>query len=150
MYMVNRKAKVKNIICLAGVIVVLFGLLGLIKLSTPKVFEGFEATPSNFNSKILSGKKFVWFYATWCGHCKSVHKSWDAAADEVNVGDKHMIKIDIGDGKNPEHQEISKKYNIKGFPTMLLLDNRKKVDEYRGNRSKTEFINYCKQNNLMI
>lgn len=139
--------RVKNILCLAGFIILLFFILGLLNNN---VFEGFEASSSNFNQNVASGKKLVWFYADWCGHCKTMHDSWDKAADKVNTGDNHMIKVNIGNSKDDNHTAISNKYGINSFPTILLLENGNKVKEYNNKRTTNGFIKFCEDNGLTI
>lgn len=139
--------RVKNILCLAGFIILLFSILGLLNNNT---FEGFEASSSNFNQNVASGKKLVWFYADWCGHCKTMHDSWDKAADKVNTGDNHMIKVNIGNSKDDNHTAISNKYGINSFPTILLLENGNKVKEYNNKRTTNGFIKFCEDNGLTI
>lgn len=139
--------RVKNILCLAGFIILLFSILGLLNNN---VFEGFEASSSNFNQNVASGKKLVWFYADWCGHCKTMHDSWDKAADKVNTGDNHMIKVNIGNSKDDNHTAISNKYGINSFPTILLLENGNKVKEYNNKRTTNGFIKFCEDNGLTI
>ncbi len=139
--------RVKNILCLAGFIILLFSILGLLNNN---VFEGFEASSSNFNQNVASGKKLVWFYADWCGHCKTMHDSWDKAADKVNTGDNHMIKVNIGNSKDDNHTAISNKYGINSFPTILLLENGNKVKEYNNKRTTNSFIKFCEDNGLTI
>tara|TARA_B100001059_G_C17631208_1_gene474508 strand:+ start:261 stop:692 length:432 start_codon:yes stop_codon:yes gene_type:complete len=112
--------------------------------------EGFESRPSSFNDDIASGKKVVWFYAPWCGHCKTMHKDWDDAASAVNIGENHMIKINVGNKDNDEHSKIAGLYNVQGFPTILLLNNGQREEEYNGERSKAAFISYCKEKGLVV
>jgi len=112
--------------------------------------EGFETNPGSFESDTKDGKKFVWFYADWCGHCKTMHEAWDAAAKKVNAAGKNlMMKINVGDAKNKEHQKVSAQYGINGFPTIMLLDGGKKKEEYGGARTASDFENYCKSNGLI-
>lgn len=107
--------------------------------------EGFESNPHDFEENIKNGKKLVLFYATWCGHCNEMKQYWDDASNTVN-NDKHikMVKINVGDEKNPKHKRIAEKYNISGFPTILLFDSGLKKYAYEGNRTKNDFIEYCK------
>lgn len=106
--------------------------------------EGFEASPTDFNNNVGSGKKLVWFYANWCGHCKKMGGAWDSAANTVNTTEnKKMIKIDLGDSKNDEQQLIVKKYNITGYPTIHLLNNGEIEETYNGGRSKSDFVGFC-------
>ena len=106
------------------------------------VKEGFESKPANFNSDVSDGNKLVWFYADWCGHCKPMHKDWDAAASEVNKdGMTKMIKIDAG-GQSKQQQKIAKDNDVQGFPTISLFNNGKKVEEYNGDRKKEAFLEF--------
>ena len=122
----------------------------LISLVNNPIIEQFESNANMFDNDIRNGTKLVWFYAPWCGHCKTMHSEWDSASKTVNVKDNHMIKLNIGDKDNQKHQEIAQKYKIQGFPTILLLKNGKKKEEYSGNRKKNDFVNYCKLKGLTI
>ena len=104
------------------------------------VVEGFQSTPSSFESDVSGGKKLVWFYADWCGHCKKMKSGWDTASDKFK---DVMVKIDLGDSKDAEQQKISKKYNIDGFPTILLLDNGEIEKTYEGGRNAKDFETFC-------
>ena len=143
-------AKKRNCFNMLGIAVAAAVIILVLMQDSPSTIENFEASSSNFMDSVSSGKKLVWFYAPWCGHCKSMHKDWDNAAAEVNLGDKTMVKVDVGDRNNPEHAKINKQFGISGYPTILLLNNGKKEREYNGGRTQNDFINFCKQNNLAI
>ena len=105
--------------------------------------ETFTASPQSFSSDVGSGQKLVWFYADWCGHCKSMHSEWDSAADEVNSDESvKMMKVDCGNTKRADHRQLSQKYNIKGYPTIMLLENGEAVREYTDGRSRSDFVSY--------
>lgn len=101
--------------------------------------EGFESKPASFNQDVSGGKKLVWFYADWCGHCKNMKEEWDKASQNV---DGKMVKINLGN-EDDETQKISEKYNIKSFPTILLLNNGEKEAEYEQGRTAKDFESYC-------
>ena len=104
--------------------------------------EGFQSQPSTFESDVSQGKKLVWFYADWCGHCKSMKSEWDKASSKV---DGKMVKVDLGDNEDSKTNEISKKYNIQGFPTILLLDNGEIVEKYEGERKASDFEKFVNE-----
>lgn len=136
---VNRLLKNKNFVLGLALIIVIGALYTHFKSR-----EGFEASPTDFNNNVGSGKKLVWFYADWCGHCKKMENAWDSAANSVNTNEnKKMIKINLGDSKNDEQQIIAKKYNVTGYPTIQLLNNGETEETYNGGRSKSDFIEYC-------
>lgn len=131
----------KNKWCIAVVAIVL-GILSYMKLQTT---EGFDCNAGSFDEEINEGKKLVWFYAPWCGHCKTMHAAWDEACTHVNKnGERPMIKVDVGDKANPKHTEICKRFKIDGFPTILGLNNGIPSSVYDKERTSAEFLNFTK------
>ena len=77
------------------------------------------STPDSFNDDLSGGPKLVWFYAEWCGHCKTMLKDWDT----LSTGKDNMVKINVGDKDSTKAQkEIMKKYKISSFPTIMVID----------------------------
>lgn len=99
--------------------------------------EGFELQPSKFDTEIAEGKKLVLFYADWCGHCKKLKPEWDETAAEVNEKDNKMLKMNCGGGSK-EEKDIMSKYNIDGYPTIIVFDNGV-ASPYEGKRTKEAF-----------
>jgi|TARA_B110000483_G_scaffold28033_1_gene33987 thiol:disulfide interchange protein len=105
--------------------------------------EGFESSCDNLNEDIKDDKKLVLFYANWCGHCKNIKPVWDETASEINTDNNNkMLKLNVGDGK-PEQKEMMEKYNISGFPTIIMFENgeNKGVLEKRDKNSFLEYFN---------
>ena len=138
----NFKKVIKNIQKMCNIRnCILFFLLILLFLLYTKFLkkEGFESSCENLEKDIKEDKKLVLFYADWCGHCKKLKPIWDDAA--TNADDK-MIKLNVGDGK-PEQKQIMEKYNIKGFPTVIMFENgeNKGVFDKRDKESFLEYFN---------
>lgn len=93
------------------------------------------STPSTFNSELGSEPKLVWFYAEWCGHCKSMLSDWDKLALEDNNGEK-MIKINVGDQGNSAQESLAEEYNVSSYPTIYIIEGSNKT-EYDGERNYT-------------
>ncbi|MFM1870776.1 MAG: hypothetical protein RL398_198 [Planctomycetota bacterium] len=68
-------------------------------------------------------KVFVDFETTWCGPCK-VMDQWVYTAAEVVDAAKPLLAVKL-DGD--EQRDLVKKYEVGGYPTMLLLDADGKV-----------------------
>ena len=98
--------------------------------------EGFENI--DLDNETKSGKQLVLFYADWCGHCKKIKPEWDQAATEIKDKDKKMLKINCGGGSEKE-KELMEKYNIDGYPTIILFKDGK-PSPYEGARNKDAFI----------
>jgi thiol-disulfide isomerase/thioredoxin len=89
-------------------------------------------------------KTLVLFYADWCGHCKKLEPDWDKSAETVKG---RMLKRNVGakEGEcsptiHAENEELMEKYNIKGFPTIIIFQDGKAVP-YDGPRKVDELLN---------
>ena len=94
--------------------VILAAILGFFifkRFTSCGAVEGFTSKPSTFESDVSSGKKLVWFYADWCGHCKSMKTEWDTASSKV---DGKMIKINLGDSKDSKLKKYQRNIIFKG------------------------------------
>lgn len=80
-------------------------------------------------------KKVLRFTATWCQPCKALAKIIEDINTTVPI---EVIDID-------ENQELAVKYNIRGVPTLVMLDeNNKEVKRMMGTKAKNlleEFLN---------
>lgn len=68
-------------------------------------------------------KKLLKFSATWCGPCKMLSGSLSHA----NLDGVELVEIDIDD-----NMEMAAKYNIRGVPTMILLENDAEIQRKSG------------------
>ena len=101
----------------------------------------------NFKSLVSQATKedkliFIDAFAEWCGPCKYMTSN---IFPLKNVGDylnKNFVnaKIDMEKGEGPA---IARKFNVRSYPTFLILDSKgKEVARIVGSsRSGDEFIN---------
>ena len=90
----------------------------------------YDSETQLLRSEISDKPWFVKFYAPWCTHCQALAPVWDLLRKEVS--DKvNVVRVDCTDGK--ENQELCRQFNIKGFPTLLLLADDK-YHKYKGQR----------------
>jgi protein disulfide-isomerase-like protein len=110
------------------------------RLSSPTI-KYFEDTPSTFESYLRSyPKAFVWFFATWCGHCIHMEKDYEKAAEALS--DRiAFVKVDAD-----KNQALCEKYNVSGFPTLKLFINGREDKTYEGPRNAKAFIKWLDQN----
>ena len=122
-----------------GYLMILCVILLLIAYVYLQPKEGFECKPEEIDAYIRSSEPtMVLFYADWCGYCTKLKPVWEEAATQANTDTNRMIKIDVG-GKDPEHKDLMKKYQIEGFPTILVFQNGTPVT-YKGDRSVDSFL----------
>jgi thioredoxin-like negative regulator of GroEL len=101
---------------------------------TLKPFE--VAKKSSGNS---TGNKILFFHADWCGHCQSFKPEWtkfESWCDSHNVQYKSL--------EGDKHSELSQKYKIEGYPTVLKVDaSGELIEEFRGSRTCSDLEQFA-------
>lgn len=75
--------------------------------------------------------KVLKFYSPCCGQCKVVSKEFN----------NNPINVPIEDIDITEKPEIADKYNVKGLPTIILLNDKEEIIETWHGIIKSEVIN---------
>ena len=130
----------KKVIFLLGFLIVLFMFYKYY------LKEGFEGSPDDLEDEVSGQKTVVLFHADWCGHCKNFVPQWDKLTSswENQESDVKIMKVEcVKPNEKKEHSEIMEKYNIKGYPTILIFDNGSHT-EYTGDRDIVSISNYLK------
>ncbi|GJY55722.1 disulfide isomerase-like protein 2-3 [Tanacetum coccineum] len=114
---------------------VVIGLLFCLNIEIVDAFYGsgsnvVQLTPNNFKSKVVNSNSVVLveFYASWCGHCKSLTPTWERAAT-ILKGVATVAAIDAD-----AHKTIAQEYGIQGFPTIKVFVPGKPPVDYQGAR----------------
>lgn len=105
---------------------------------TPPASPLLELTEDTFAKHISSGKHFVKFYAPWCGHCTKLAPTWEELARSLeHERDIQVSKIDC-----TQYRPICTDFEVKGYPTLLWIEDGKKIEKYTGPRSHTDLKAY--------
>ena len=78
----------------------------------------------------------TYYYMTNCGHCKTFTPQWDAFV-KAYKGPIKLKKVEMNDAGDD-----LKKYNINGFPTVLIIDENGKTQTYDGPRTEAGLMSY--------
>jgi len=98
----------------------------------------------NFQTLLAEDKDILLeFYAPWCGWCKRIAPMY---ADLGGVVAKSGAPLIIGkiDCTHPEAGPIKDKYQVKGFPTIVLLKKgqRDSPVKFQGERTVAQFLKF--------
>ncbi|KAH0566889.1 thioredoxin domain-containing protein 5 homolog [Cotesia glomerata] len=97
-----------------------------------------ELTDATFNDHVAKGYHFVKFYAPWCGHCQKLAPTWD----ELAKSNSHDTLVNIAKVDCTQYRSVCEQFDIKGYPTLLWIENGKKIDKYSGARTHEELKEY--------
>ncbi|XP_049588181.1 thioredoxin b [Syngnathus scovelli] len=92
----------------------------LINIESLEEFEGYL---NNSGNKLI----VVDFTAHWCGPCKMIGPTFEAAANDPDYADVIFLKVDVD-----ECQEVSMKCEINCMPTFHCYRNGKRQAELSG------------------
>ncbi|KRT83659.1 Thioredoxin [Oryctes borbonicus] len=97
-----------------------------------------ELTEDTFYDHVTDGKHFVKFYAPWCGHCQKLAPTWEELAQSLEFEEAVTIcKIDC-----TQYRTLCNEFEVKGYPSLLWIEDGKKVDKYQGSRSHEDLKAY--------
>ncbi|KAL3615289.1 Protein disulfide-isomerase 2-3 [Castilleja foliolosa] len=94
-----------------------------------------ELNSRNFDEVVLKSKELwvVEFFAPWCGHCKKLAPEWKKAAQNL----KGQVKLGHVDC-------VAEKFNVQGFPTILVFGADKDSPfPYEGARSASAIESFA-------
>jgi thiol-disulfide isomerase/thioredoxin len=109
--------------------------------------KGIRFFQGSFKELLKEAKKqnktvFIDFYTKWCGPCKVMAKGTFTKSEVGDFYNKNFIcyKVDAEIGEGPE---LAKEYGIKGFPTLVFVNNEGKtvIDNAVGAKTVEQLIN---------
>jgi len=85
-----------------------------------------EVGADDFDTVTQSGVVLVDFFAVWCGPCRRQAPILEQIAPEFE-GRVKIIKVDTD-----KAQDIAVRFGIQSIPTLVLLKDGKKVEQFLG------------------
>ena len=106
-----------------------------------------ESSFQKMLDKARSEDKLVFLdcYTAWCGPCRMMSSTVFTRKDVGDYFNVHLVcgKMDMEKGEGPD---LAKRYDVKAFPTMLLLDaDGNEVDRFVGACSGKELLEFVQK-----
>lgn len=113
----------------------------LVKELSPKDFSGLLLN-NDFSNKIV----LVVYYASWCGHCKSLMPVLNDAANmikKLKLDSRFLIcrfNCDMYKSFIDDINKFQYGYKVHGFPTMVMYKNQVFIKEYNNSRDMNSIM----------
>ena len=97
-----------------------------------------DSDSHNNLKKMKTGPWLVLLHANWCPHCRNMDADWEEVSNSNSNFNTMRIESEVKD----ESPKIISNMPINGFPTIIMLNDGKKVGEYDGDRSSKDILNF--------
>jgi thiol-disulfide isomerase/thioredoxin len=138
----------KILIALIGLLLVFIALLIYAYYQRPslqKKVQIKEDLNEYYSIEHLENKSkgvFKLFYVDWCGHCQNFKPIFEGELSDAVRNEQLPCRLEMVNCE--ENPEEAKKYNIRGYPTMVFQNENNDVIEYQGERTANAIIKFLK------
>ncbi|TFK35040.1 protein disulfide isomerase [Crucibulum laeve] len=101
-----------------------------------------ELTPENFKETTTTGLWFIEHFSPYCGHCRRFAPTWEKLVEESEV---ETPTVKLAQVNCAVHGDLCDENGIKGYPTLLMFEDGKIVDQYKGNREMDDLKVFIKR-----
>jgi len=84
------------------------------------------------DSFLKSGPGILMAYAPWCGHCKNMMNAYEMASTQSPVKFARL--------EGQKAADFMRKHEIRGFPTLLVVNKNNEVSRYSGGRDLASLL----------
>ena len=106
----------------------------------------FNVDLEHFEKKVLSASNdvpvLVDLWAEWCSPCLVIAPTLKKLIDEYD-GKLKLAKVEVDEGEN---MKLAGRYQVRGFPTVLLIINGEEVARFSGAKPLSFLRNFIDEN----
>jgi len=106
----------------------------------------FDTSLERFEEEVIASSRqtpiLVDLWADWCPPCLVITPILKDIVEEYE-GEVRLAKLEVDDGDN---MKIAGRYQVRGFPTVLLILDGEEKARFSGAKSKSYIIDFIEQN----
>lgn len=108
-------------------------------------FEQMNLTEAKAKAKESGKYIFIDAYTTWCGPCKQMAATTFKDEEVAKYFNDRFINIKIEMEKDPDGVDVARKYNVRAYPTLIIIDHTGKlIQQTIGYQTKERLIAFGK------
>lgn len=101
----------------------------------PDAYTAFETAEEEGKHVLL------YLYADWCGYCRKLEAETFTDPEVINELGDAFIWVKLDGDKDPDGQRFKKKFNVRGYPAIFILDNdENELDRIAGYLPSDRFL----------
>ena len=110
----------------------------------------FDINLEDFEEKVLEASHhkpvLVDFWAEWCSPCLFIAP---ILTDVINSYNGHVLlaKLEVDEGEN---MKLAGRYQVRGFPTIILFEGGMEVERFSSNRAKGFIVEFIESNSRIL
>ena len=90
--------------------------------------------------------EFMYFSATWCGHCNEFKPVWQQLVAHVDETPEYNNRLRLSNYDSEADEAVFSTYNVKQFPTLILKKADGSTVEYKNNRDLSSLKLFLEDN----
>lgn len=106
----------------------------------------FDVDLEDFESKVIQASNdkpvLVDLWAEWCSPCLVIAPVLKRFIEESG-GEISLAKVEVDEGEN---MKLAGRYQVRGFPTVLLIENGEEVARFSGAKPLSFIRNFVDEN----
>ena len=85
------------------------------------------------------------FWAEWCSPCLVIAPVLHQVIDDLD-GKVGLVKVEVDDGEN---MKLAGRYNVRGFPTIMLFRDGEEVARFSSARSRQWILQFLREQSVI-
>ncbi|KDR74372.1 hypothetical protein GALMADRAFT_250250 [Galerina marginata CBS 339.88] len=101
-----------------------------------------ELTPETFKQTVDKGLWFIEHFSPYCSHCKHFKPTWDQLVVEAKT---EVPSVKLATVDCIMHGDLCDKNGVSSYPTLLMFEDGKIVDRFKGARELDDLKTFIKR-----